>query len=771
MMIEGWLRSIMFAIEKMGLEFIDLINEFIYELSSNISVFKIDFAEIIASRVYAVIGIFMVLRATFSLLNIMIDPDKEKAGNKKAPSKVFVRIVVVMIMLVVAPIVFYELGRVEVFVMNTVNKVLNISETMNTFSKEDQLAKFNEAKANIVKYSEEGEYCVYVYKVVFDEQKKFNPTDNLLQGSIVLRWKQSEALDWLKANGLKNANAINASIFSRMAIGVDLDGLTIVKPSFANGALDMPLKGKVLSITHMGNTEADRKICPGEILLNKRLPKYVKNQDTGCTPLAGLTNSTGLIGASACNNYIDTVTFSSMVHPYKATDLDFICKLESTINASKIPAEQRVMSSAILTTFITPTPWSEEESPENDFLNCYYDYVEAGDYNAIKAYIPTMGPSGEFILDYKMPFSTIAVVIVFLMMLTAMISIVARMFKLYFLEMFAPIPIVTLIEPSQALTGDSIFGRFIKQYGALYVELYIRLITFNLIIMGFSMATTFDISSEPNIIKSSLLIFGLLVALFAIPIMFSQIFKFDKDLTKINLNPFSALAEVPVAGVAIGAAIGAGTGAIAGGISGYIQGGPGALAGGMALGGLGGLGQGSQGISLTGTEPGKGKMNLGAGGTSGWATGSTFGSYRYKKKKDEKEEKEKANNLTRSTTTPSGGGTPPPPNPSVAPNSSVAPNPSVAPNSSVAPNPSPKPVADKGFIKTESGLYIPADDRFKTHPLDQATIDNRRKIITEAKGAPSNNESSEKATIDQQQIEKKIQTQTNSSDSNDKNIL
>ena len=152
------------------------------------------------------------------------------------------------------------------------------------------------------------------------------------------------------------------------------------------------------------------------------------------------------------------------------------------------------------------------------------------------------------------------------------IEVLIRRFKLFFLEVLAPIPIVSYIDPK-----DKIFGRWIKMYFSIYADLFIKLISISIAIN--LLETVFDefwTSGGLQIggLNSALVKFFYIVAILifakVLPTMISKIFGLDsmggsfKDI--MGMAKGVSRAGMSAAGAALGAgagvlAMGAGVGA------------------------------------------------------------------------------------------------------------------------------------------------------------------------------------------------------------------
>lgn len=187
--------------------------------------------------------------------------------------------------------------------------------------------------------------------------------------------------------------------------------------------------------------------------------------------------------------------------------------------------------------------------------------------------------------------SLIAGVGILIWVLVLCVDVIIRRFKLLMLQMIAPIPIISYVDPN-----DKMFDQWRKMYFATYVDLFLKLIAIAFAVNLLQMVDVlWDESS--NLIEKFFYIVAILVFAKAIPSMLSKLFGIDS--LGGNFKDITGMGKAALgfgAGAAIGGVVGAATGAQAGnGFLGKI--GSGALGG--VKGTLLGAGSGSKG-NLTG---------------------------------------------------------------------------------------------------------------------------------------------------------------------------
>ncbi|MBR1376894.1 MAG: hypothetical protein IJ565_03675 [Bacilli bacterium] len=223
---------------------------------------------------------------------------------------------------------------------------------------------------------------------------------------------------------------------------------------------------------------------------------------------------------------------------------------------------------------------SLEADGQDTAANAYYNaYQSTGGYTYLTkmARIPDTTNGDTFVVTYIFGISSLVGGFVAYVLLMFCIDIATRTIKLAFLQLIAPIPIVSYIDDK----GQGMFKKWLNTCTSTYLDLFVRLagIDFAIyIITEFIMNRDVKICSwsfsgdalsttnckEPGIFVVIFLILGTLMFAKELP-------KIIEDITglklsgKFNLNPMKQLSSVPIAGAALGAGIGAVDAAMNGG--------------------------------------------------------------------------------------------------------------------------------------------------------------------------------------------------------------
>lgn len=225
----------------------------------------------------------------------------------------------------------------------------------------------------------------------------------------------------------------------------------------------------------------------------------------------------------------------------------------------------------------------DEKNPSSFIQNTYclsFDnatvstYLHSGLYNANESsswYNAGFNTEDEgyYFIDYKIFFSTITGAFIALLLLSFCFDIAVRSIKLGFLEIIAPIPIISYIDPKSG--KDGMFMKWIKEIGVTWADLFLRMaaIYFSIYIISLlsSEKINFGETQTPKIWLELFIIIGALMFAKKLPDLIKNItgFNFAKG---IQLNPFKKISDQALFGkqiLGLGGAVVSGAGAFLGG--------------------------------------------------------------------------------------------------------------------------------------------------------------------------------------------------------------
>lgn len=170
--------------------------------------------------------------------------------------------------------------------------------------------------------------------------------------------------------------------------------------------------------------------------------------------------------------------------------------------------------------------------------------------------IPFFGDNGLYYIDYRFFLSTVVGIVALLYMLSIAFDIVVRCLQLGFLQMIAPIPIISYIDPDSGKQG--MFKKWYQEVGKVWATLFIRLFVLYFAVFIISKITFISDKTPALAGKSSGYMLWLNIIFVLGALMFAK--KFPSwieelipglKLGKLQLNPFSKIKSEALGGEAI----------------------------------------------------------------------------------------------------------------------------------------------------------------------------------------------------------------------------
>lgn len=204
--------------------------------------------------------------------------------------------------------------------------------------------------------------------------------------------------------------------------------------------------------------------------------------------------------------------------------------------------------------------------PENDRTGDLDKYcsigTDIGNLGTVSKYlvgnIYNSAPGGVkelYVIDYKFFLSTLVGIVVLLVLVSFCFDVAVRALKLAFLQIIAPIPIISYVDPNSGKNG--IFSKWLKEVGKTWADLFVRLLAlfFAVYVIGVlvSQESLATIDGEPIKYKfwvDLLLIIGALIFAKQLPKLIENILgiKMSGNLT---LNPMKKIREQALGGKAV----------------------------------------------------------------------------------------------------------------------------------------------------------------------------------------------------------------------------
>lgn len=158
----------------------------------------------------------------------------------------------------------------------------------------------------------------------------------------------------------------------------------------------------------------------------------------------------------------------------------------------------------------------------------------------------------SFIIDYKFIFSTVMGVIILLLLLTFCLDVALRSVKLAFLQLIAPIPILSYVDPKSG--KDGMFKKWYQMCFKTYLSLFIRLLALYFAVYIISLVADMrlvdvvDGTHQTNTLIAILIIIGALMFAKQFPKILEGLgLKLDGD-GKFTLNPFRKIENEAIGG-------------------------------------------------------------------------------------------------------------------------------------------------------------------------------------------------------------------------------
>ena len=174
---------------------------------------------------------------------------------------------------------------------------------------------------------------------------------------------------------------------------------------------------------------------------------------------------------------------------------------------------------------------------------------------------------GEYVIDYRYVFSTVVGVIIILLLITFCMDVALRSIKLAFLQLVAPIPIISYVDPKSG--KDGLFKKWYQMCFKTFLSLFVRLLALYFAVYVISridkMVDIVDGSYVTNALVKIAIIIGALMFAKQLPKILEGLgIKLDGD-GKFFLNPIKKFQEQALGGKQI---VGATKGALIGGAMG-----------------------------------------------------------------------------------------------------------------------------------------------------------------------------------------------------------
>ena len=257
------------------------------------------------------------------------------------------------------------------------------------------------------------------------------------------------------------------------------------------------------------------------------------------------------------------ITMSAFLSPNLSLDGLHVCSvlLETTTSTDTCEEDTIKFNSACEAALTKLT----EDNPNFD-TNTKLNYIGGVENNSLglmfrqELITATNKGNTDFIMDYKFIFSTVVGVVIILLLITFCMDVAVRSIKLAFLQLIAPIPILSYVDPKSG--KDGLFKKWYEMCIKTFVSLFVRLLALYFAVYIISkvadmkLVDIVDGSYQTGFLLSVFVIIGALMFAKQLPKILEGLgIKLDGD-GKFTLNPFKKFEEEAIGGKRITGAAG-----------------------------------------------------------------------------------------------------------------------------------------------------------------------------------------------------------------------
>ena len=540
-----------------------------------------------SSTIYVLAIVFMLFRVTISMISYLIDPDKLN-DRQAGAGKVLVRVITSILMLIIfVPngIIFDKntgiLAKFQEAVLapdGLVQQLLPNEDASGSINKKNDILF-----ENVYADGEEPPLeCYYVY--VRNTKVRGNTNQNL-NGNVINSKTITEIYSdkspvhitfysnptsgqkTLYTKGSPDDPDLQSGIYSYSFDNTSpyyktIDG-TLIGPAFKNGWPSQCPK----EISHnMIQTTGDRWYEIGAKLSNN------PNETSYLAYVGGWDDEPEMFSAlnSRLNYYCRNGGEDVQCASVSGNDISFFTQntnLDENQSPEKwsIAGEEAVaFSQTAFGVFLTYAEEADEEDANyKDFIEAKNNIFTPRGYNKMNSLVEKDKVSVDFIIG------AISGIGIFVWLIYLCVELIIRKFKLILLEMIAPIPIISYVDPN-----DKMFNQWGKMYISTYAELFIKLFA-----ISFALELLRRVSDMVNGSGLELFFYIVAILVFAklVPDMISKITGLNissgsfKDIMGMGKKVLGIGAGAAI-GTAIGVATGKGFGRVTGAFKGAFRG-------------------------------------------------------------------------------------------------------------------------------------------------------------------------------------------------------
>jgi hypothetical protein len=583
-----FIRQLFFGLDKIIYLFVGYIYDFLLDLAQ-MRIFTNESFSDLSRRIYTLIGILILFKIAFTLVSIVANPDKALDSKSGSANSLVPRVIITLVLLILIPSIFNVAYYVQSVILgqNVIPRIITgiVNSGKSEIKSINQVCVFQIAEQN---------YQFY------DNACDMNPVTDYSAGKDVYTCP-------IPLSGLSGGKVLDMGL----------------EPSRTPYTVYIPSSYLVVDLGKSSNNVFYYASNPSSQLTDNPTLEYnrlatgisvnrIKDIAGGYTckpfePKSGIVNLNFVSGKSA------NISFTQSDVPGGTLSLTEIFKSKSS---SYLLTTGREFASSILFGFVTYSDNNDIDinAPTTQtYITQYKAAMANADYNSLETLVTVKGDNNKFIFIYYYLISTAVGVFVLLLLVSSCFDIALRSIVLGFLQIIAPIPVSSYIEYGN--TSGKTFSSYVNFTLTTYLDVFIRILCISFSTYAIGKVTAggeMNFAADTGLYGKLLNLFIIMGALMFIkqaPSIIGKIFGLkDLGAGMFNLNPLRKLAEVPLAGSAIGGAIGSVTGSVSGGKAGGYAFGPLGAVGGALLGALYGAAKGIGGTPLGGIEKNKGKV-------------------------------------------------------------------------------------------------------------------------------------------------------------------
>lgn len=428
------------------------------------------------NKVYMLIGLFMLFKLALSVISFVINPDNLFSKNSSF-SKLLKKIVITLAMLTLFPAVFGVMKNIQTIVL----------------------------KENIIA------------RLFFDMEVTSSDMSNT--GKEVAYYVFSSFIDYNRSGDLKvvfNSGCVNPFLYEDYNPSIEQYNVGYCEafPILINTCTHFLTPYNFVSYEdYKGACEKVEMryegACLEYMMADSRLDNEVYHGYFACKKGKGLVKS-GQEDEAIIKNYDTTIPYPTINCGIKNGLYIF-----QLINKARIERDISAMLDELVIT-------AKESDPLFVGSYCPYD-IDTGKENNVK------DAGGDYVFEYKFFISSIVGIIVLVMFIILAVDVAVRTIKLTFLQIIAPVPIISNIDVKES----KLFKSWLNLLISTYLELFIKLATIFFSLFIVVAALNGDAPSlkvlETRPMAKVLFIVGTFLFMFKVPKMLSELFNIKTE--------------------------------------------------------------------------------------------------------------------------------------------------------------------------------------------------------------------------------------------------